>query len=93
MDARTTETSSYGEGHYASNYRGSITGKVPWHKGTEGELRVGWAGQLGWTGAGRAAPPLEEVVNGGQAVMIAATIMHSYYLQRLLSTFSLRSLI
>lgn len=51
VDWRPIETSSgYGEGQHASNYRGSIIGKVPWHKGTEGKLRIGWAAQLVWVG-------------------------------------------
>lgn len=92
MDARTTETSSsYGEGHHASLYRASITGKVPRHKGTEGERRVGWAGQLGWAGEGRAASHLEEVAKGGQAVTIAATITELLLPTEVALNFSLTS--
>lgn len=46
-DSRITETSwSYREGQRSSNSRGFITEKLPWHKGTEGKLRMLWS----WVG-------------------------------------------
>lgn len=44
MNSRTTErSSSYRDGQRAFTDRGSISGKVPWHKGAEQKLRIGWA--------------------------------------------------
>lgn len=94
VNSRAIETSSsYGGGQHASNYRGSITGKAPWHKGTEGKLRLDWAAQFMWAGEVRAASHLEEVEKEVQVVMIAANITELIIPQMLLSAFSLCYLI
>lgn len=94
VNSRTTETSSsYGGGQHAFNYRGSITGKAPWHKGMEGKLRLDWAAQFRWAGEVKAASHLEEGEKEVQAVMIAANITGLIIPQMFLSAFSLCYLI